>query len=198
MNKLTLITLLMFYSFIGNAQHDVMVFRKKNRTITLYLNGSYIAFQDMSRQWFSGYITKVQNDSFYLRPLEVIYGAMQIDTLYTDIIPFALTDVYAMPKKGVEIDYMNGDFKINMSGGHIHWYWIKGGWLFRVLGAGYATLVVANGLIQNDLSFSGAKLGIAAAVFLFGELLHLNYKLTLRLGKKYFLETIKVSNRSMS
>jgi len=177
---------------IGHSQYGILLFRKKNRTITTYLKDSYIAFQLESHQWIAGTITRIQNDSFYLKPLEVIYGMFNTDTLATEIMGFALSDVYAMPKKGVQVDYRNGSFQISTSGGHVHWYWVKSGWIFRVLGIGYAGLVVSNGLIQNNLSLSGSKLGIAATLFLFGELLHLSYKPTLRLGKKYKLECITV------
>jgi len=99
-----------------------------------------------------------------------------------------------MPKKGVLIDYKDGEFQISSSGGHQHWYWIKSGWIFRVAGAGYAGLIVANSLIDSDLSVSDSKaqLGIAAAVFLTGVLLKKTYKLTLRTGKKYHMETVQL------
>ena len=72
--------------------------------------------------------------------------------------------------------------------------WIKGGWLFRVGGAGYAILDVVNGLIRNDFSFKKEKtsLAIAAGVFLFGVILQHTYKLTYRIGKRYKLETVKM------
>ena len=77
----------------------------------------------------------------------------------------------------------------------MHWYWIKSGWIFRTGAAGYAALSVANGLIKNDFTFTGSRLGIAAGVFLAGVLLKKTYKLTHRLGKKYYLETIKISGK---
>src|SRR6266498_1764569 len=99
-----------------------------------------------------------------------------------------------MPKKGVLIDYKKGEFQIITSAGHQHWYWIKSGWIFRVASAGYAGLNIANGLVKNDFSFSEnqTELGIAAAVFLGGVLLHEAYKLTLRLGRQYHMESIQL------
>lgn len=61
---------------------------------------------------------------------------------------------------------MNGRFQITTSGGHVHWYWIKSGWIFRVGAGGYAVLDVANGLIRSNFSLSGSKLGTAAAIIL--------------------------------
>ena len=99
-----------------------------------------------------------------------------------------------MPKRGVLIDYKDGEFQVSQSGGHQHWYWIKSGWLFRVAAAGYAGLIVANTLIDSDLSLSDSKtqLAVAGAVFTVGVLLKKIYKLTLRTGKRYHLETFQL------
>ena len=115
------------------------------------------------------------------------------DTVYYEPLDLVCSDVYAMPKKGVLIDYINGSYRISKSGGHVHWYWIKSGWIFRVGAIGYAALNIANGIIYNNFSFKGSNLGIAAGIFLFGELLKYLYNPTLTLGKKYHLETILLS-----
>ncbi len=99
-----------------------------------------------------------------------------------------------MPKKRYLIDYKNGHFQISTSAGHVHWYWVKSGWIFRAGAIGYAALNVVNGLINNNFSFAGSKLGIAAGVFLFGVLLQQLYKPTLTVEKKYHLERINLSN----
>lgn len=192
MMKTAMMMILLLSFLSGFSQHGILFFRKNNRTITTYLKDSYIAFELKNHQWFAGIITGVQNDSFYLKPLEVTYGMLGTDTLASEIVGFALSEIYALPKKGVLVDYRNGSFQISTSGGHVHWYWVKSGWIFRVLGAGYAGLVITNGLIQNNLSLAGSKLAVAAAVFLFGELLRQSYKPTLRLEKKYKLEYIAV------
>ena len=76
----------------------------------------------------------------------------------------------------------------------MHWYWIKSGWIFRVGAAGYAGLNIANGIIDNNFSFSGGKLGIAAVIFLGGVVLHKTYKPTFRIRKKYHFEILKISD----
>jgi len=86
---------------------------------------------------------------------------MRNDTTYISGFHFTIADVYAMPKKGVQIDYINNCYQITMSGGHVHWYWVKSGWIFRVGAAGYAALNVVNGIIQNNFSFTGSHLGIS-------------------------------------
>jgi hypothetical protein len=199
MTKPTLIAFLLLCSSALYSQQDFFVFKKRNKTIASFRKDYYIAFQLKNRDWHTGFITKIQNDSFFIKSMVVRYsltGLMGSDTVYYPVQPFALTDVYAMPKRGVQVDYIDGRFQITTEGGHQHWYWIKSGWLFRVGGAGYAGLNVINGLIKNDLSLSGSKLGIAAGLFAGGVLLKHTYKLTLRLKKKYHLQFIKISDQS--
>jgi len=126
----------------------------------------------------------------------VRYSLMGSDTVHYSVKGFALTDIFALPNKGILIDYINGRFQISRSGGHVHFYWIQSGWIFRVGAAGYAGLHIANGLIKNNLAFSDSKIPLlsAAAVFLGGVLLHKNYKPYLPIGGKYRLGIIKLSN----
>lgn len=195
MYKLSLFAFLTIYSSIGYSQSDFFVLKKNNKTIARYFKGSYIAFQVNTQQWQTGYITKLRNDSFWIRPMVVYFGLMNTDTVHLNVMAFALSDVYAMPKKGIQVDFIKGRFQITKTGGHVHWYWVKSGWLFRVGGAGYASLNVVNDVINNDFSFSKRKkeLGIAAGVFLFGVLLKKTYKPTLQIGNRHHLEYIKLS-----
>lgn len=192
-----LITLLLFCSFIANAQ-DIFVYKKRNRTIATYSKDSYIAFVLKNRQWVAGYISKVQNDSFYIIPTAIIYNPGEIDTIRFNVMRLAITDVYAMPKEGMQIDYINGMFQVNRGGGHVHFYWIKSGWLFRALGIGYVVLNGANSLIKGNSSFTETGLATAAGLYAFGEILYLAYKPYLPLGKKYHLQYIKISGRHKS
>jgi hypothetical protein len=194
MKKLTLIMILLFSFSYSFSQHAFIIFKKKNKTIESFWLGSTIAFQLKDKQWHKGEIIKIQNDSFYIRPVLVQYNLLNTDTFYYSLLGFALHDIYAMPKKGVLIDYENGRYQISTSGGHQHWYWIKSGWIFRVAAAGYAGLIVANSLIDSDLSISDSKpqLGIAALVFLGGVILQKTYKLTLKVGRKYRVEIFEL------
>jgi hypothetical protein len=194
MKKLTLISSFLFSFLVGDSQQAILLFKKKNKTLGSFWVGSTIAFQQKDKEWQKGEIISIKNDSFSIRPVVVQYNLLTTDTLFYNIARFSLSDIYAMPKKGVLIDYKDGEFQISRTGGHQHWYWIKSGWIFRVAGAGYAGLIVANTLIDSDLSISDSKtqLGVAAAVFLFGVLLKKAYKLTLRTGKKYHMETFQL------
>lgn len=194
MEKLTLILILLFSFFNNYSQRAILLFKKKEITLQSFWVGSTIAFQGRDKQWQKGEITRIQSDSFFIRPTVIQYSLLTTDTLYYNVAAFSLSDVYAMPKRGVLIDYKDGEFQVSQSGGHQHWYWIKSGWLFRVAGAGYAGLIVANSLIDSDLSISDSKaqLAVAAGVFLVGVFLKKMYKLTIRTGKKYHLETFEL------
>jgi hypothetical protein len=197
MKKLTLISILLFSFFVNYSQQAILLFKKKNNTLESFWVGSIIAFQLRDKQWQKGEITKIQNDSFFIRPVVVRYNLLNTDTLYYNIAGFSVSDIYAMPKRGVLIDYKDGEFGISRTGGHQHWYWIKSGWIFRVGAAGYAGLIVANSLIDSDLSISDSKteLGIAAAVFLGGVLLKKAYKLTVKVKRKYHFEIFNLVNK---
>ncbi len=149
----------------------------------------YIAFQTKDLQWNTGHITEIHNDTFTIRPMIVLYGAIGTDTVYEDAKTFVLSDVYAMPKPGIQVDYINGKFQITTVGGHVHWYWVKSGWIFRVAAAGYMGLKLANGWIKNELSIANEKNEIlmAGGTFLLGVLLKILYKPTLKIGKKYHM-----------
>ena len=194
MQKLTLISLLLLFFVNDYSQQALLLFKKKSWTVESFWVGSTIAFQQKDKQWQKGEITRIQNDSFFIQPVVVQYNLLNTDTFYFNSAGFSVHDIYAMPKRGVLIDYKDGEFQVSRTGGHQHWYWIKSGWIFRVAAAGYAGLIVANSLIDSDLSISDSytQLGVAAGVFLFGILLKNVYKLTVRVGKKYHMETFQL------
>ena len=81
MNKLTLIAILSFSFSLAYCQQDILAFKKRNKEINRYWKGSTIAFQLRDKQWKKGEITKIQNDSFYIRPMVVRYSLM-VETLF--------------------------------------------------------------------------------------------------------------------
>jgi hypothetical protein len=175
--------------FPAFAQNDFFLFKKKNKTLSVFTKSMYIAFQTKDLQWNTGHITSIRNDTFTIKPMAVFYGTIGTDTVYYDEKTFTLSEVYAMPKPGIQIDFINSKFQITTSGGHVHWYWVKSGWIFRVAAAGYASLKLINGYFKNDFSIANEKneLLTAGGVFLFGVILKLLYKPTLRIGKKYHM-----------
>jgi hypothetical protein len=189
MNKLLLIVLFTSFSFIARSQQEYLMFKKRDKVIERFWPGSIIAFQLSNKQWQKGEITLIRKDSFYMRPIVVIYNAMSRDTVHYNVTGFALHDVFAMPNDGIRIDFNKGRNEVSRADGHVHFYWVKSGWIFRAGAIGYTALNVANGIIKNDFAFKGSKLGIAAGVFLLGVLLKNSYRAALPLRKKYYLQT---------
>lgn len=196
MHKLTQAILWFFCLATAYAQQDLIILKKHRKSVTKYWKGGPFAFQLSNKQWQKGEITKINNDSFFIKPMIVRYSPLGTDTTYFNVQGYAITDVYAVPKKGVLIDYSNGMLDVSRSGGHERLYWIKSGWILRVGAVGYAGLHLANGLIYNKLSLADSKTPLitAAAVYLAGVLLKKSYKPHLRIGRKYRLEILKFAN----
>jgi hypothetical protein len=150
--KLILIVILSACSSFAFAQNDFLVFKKGNKSIRYFYKNSYISFQLKNKEWVKGIITKIENDSFYFKKEITRYSFFGADTVHFSGYHYALTDAYALPKRGVQIDYYNDRFKISSAGGHQHFYWIKSGWIFRAGALGYSALNIINGIIKNDVS----------------------------------------------
>jgi hypothetical protein len=191
MAKIYLSLLFLFYSLFAHAQNDFFVLKKGLLTIQSFQKDSHITFQLESGQWFSGYIIKVQNDSFYFMQELVRYTTMGVDTLHIGGMRLPLSDVYALPRKGNMVVY-RGD-RVNIIPGKQSALYVKNGFLFQLGGGGYVLLNLLNNLFSGDPPFTrnnSIRLAIGAAVFLVGELLHLRYKPIIRMGRKYHLESV--------
>jgi hypothetical protein len=194
---MTKIYLLILMSLLSSshslAQEDFFMFKKRNKTIATYRVGSYIAFQLKNKQLQNGVISKIQNDSFYVKPYYVKYNLTFTDTIRFETQSFAISDIYAMPKKGMQIDWKEGKYRIRTNAGHVHFFWIKGGYLFRALGLGLFTTNVTNELIKNKNPFAKdnlPNLALYSSFYLFGKTLKWLYKPTLRIGKKYRVDYV--------
>ncbi len=194
MNKTAFAIFLACSFSIVHAQQDFILFKKNDKTIATFKKYSYIAFQLKDHQWYTGNIEEVKQDTFYINPFILHVTMSGIDTIHLGMMVVTLNDIYAMPKRGVQFGYHNERASITHQGGHVHWLWIKNGLLFQTAGTGYIVLNVLNGIIKNNFSFSGSQLGIAAAVLLAGEVLRYTYKSYLRLGKKYYLQSINIAH----
>jgi hypothetical protein len=182
---------MLFSTATGFAQNNFLVLKKRNKTVRHFWKGGYIAFQLKDGQWMTGILTKIEKDSFYLKTEVIANSWFRNDTSYYSGYHYAISDIYAIPRKELQVAYINGRYQINRGGGHMHWYWVKSGWIFRAGAIGYTALDVTNGLIKNNFTFSGSKFGIAAAVFLGGVVLDKVYKVKHKIGKRYRLEVVE-------
>lgn len=193
MKKLTLTATLFIAFVIAYPQQNTLVLKKRNKIVQRFFKGSTIAFLDKNEIWQKGEISDIKKDSFFVRVLLISNSFSGIDTFHLFPNSYAINDIMAMPKKEILIDNKNGRFQISRAGGHRHWYWIKSGWIFRSMAAGYTGLTVANGIIHNDFSLAESKksLLIAGGVFIIGFVLQKLYTPILPVGKKYKVEVLK-------
>lgn len=195
MTKTLFLILIAFYSSSAYTQNDFFILKKRNKSIQYFWKDSHITLQLKNNEWVTGIITNIVNDSFYLKQELIHYHLMGADTFHFSGLHVALKDVYAMPRKNELFVYDNDGVKVIL--GNERFVWVKNGWLFRWGGGSYVGLNIINDLIKKNPPFARnniARLGIGTAVFLIGELLNLNYKPTLRMGKKYHLEYLNLQN----
>ncbi len=195
MNQLVIAILLLLFVSTSYSQHNILFLKQGSRTIYRFWKGSIVAFQTQDKEWQKGEITKLTNDSVYIKPRIVRYYMMGTDTIYLPVVGFAVAEIYSLPKRGMLIDYINVRFQISRSGGHVNWFWVKSGWIFRTGGIGYASLNIINGLIDHNFSLreSRTALAISVAVWAFGVVLQKIYKPILPVGKKYHIEILKLN-----
>lgn len=193
MIRILLLSLLLINFKQAFTQKDFFVLMKHHQTLQTFVEDSHITFQFNNGSWITGIITKIQNDSFYFKQEIIHYYLMGSDTQYISGYKIALADVHAIPRKNFSYNYA-GD-NIHLTYGRQSFIYIKNGFIFKLLGGGYIALNLINDLSDNEPPFAKnniAPLGIAAAAYIAGIMLHRNYKPVLVLGKKYHLEYISV------
>lgn len=112
-----LLLLLLTSNVNAYCQHNFFVFKKRHKTITVFTEGSTIAFMLSNQQWYAGQIKHIENDSFYFLPVATVYNLHHPEPMRFSTMHIALADVYAMPKDGMEIDYVGGEFIIRRDRG---------------------------------------------------------------------------------
>lgn len=176
----------LLFQLSSSAQQDFLLLKKGNKTYQSFFKGSFMTFQLENYQWLNGRIQKLTNDSIYfyqmeigMRPNSFGLGAVA-DTTVLGLIPLAIKNIRAMPVPPKKESFA----------------FIKNGSLFQFGAGGYMLLNVFNTLRAKEPLFdaqNSKRLGIAAAVFLFGKILQWNHPSEYKLGKKYKLVYIKAT-----
>jgi hypothetical protein len=197
MIKTNVLILLLFCSFAVGAQGNFLVLKKRDKPIQHFWIGSRITIKPTNSDWLRGVITRITPDSFYLTQEILRYSMMGYDTLHISGFKFSIREIEVMPTKKQMVYYK--DDRVIVIPGHTKFMWVKNGFLFQALGAGYLTLNITNHLIDKDPPFAKKNLpglGIAAGLLLLGEFLHLRYDPMIHLGKKYQLESVMLDSES--
>ena len=192
MNRLLLFLLIMFFRSQTTAQQNVLALKKNKKTVQQFWPGQFIAFQPDKYQWQKGEIMEIKNDSVFIRPRIITFHTYYYDTAYYHVRGYAIKEIYALPKRGLLVDFKEGKFQPVRNGGHMHFYWIKSGWIFRAGGIGYAGLHTFNSLRQKDFPNKDSKKALLAsgALLAGGLLLKRIYTPVLRIRKRYQLKMV--------
>jgi hypothetical protein len=142
----------MLYCAGTYAQNGYIVLMKRRKAVQYYWKDSHFTFQTKDRQWLTGILTKIGNDSFYFTQEIIRYNSMGTDTLHFSGMAFSLIDVFALPTKREEIVYDHDQVRTIL--GHEKFAWVRNGFIFQVIGAVYMGLSVANDLAQNEPPFA--------------------------------------------
>jgi len=190
MSKFALVIILLLFGRSTYAQKSILEFKRGRKVISRHWEGTEISFLLQDGEWKKGLIKKINKDSIYIQPSVVHYSPMGTDTFTLNTVGFSISEIHAMPKRGMLIDYKNGRFQISRSGGHVHFYWIKSGVLFRWGAAAYLGVALVNGLYDKERKVTGGEIAYSLGVFGFGVLLKYLYKPYLKVGKKYHFKVL--------
>jgi hypothetical protein len=180
MQKNLLLLYFFLNSILAHAQSDFVLLKKHHKTIESFYTGSYINCRT-NGEWIEAYISNISNDTLHLKPYELVHfinawGMPAVDTLWRHERKIAVKDIDAFPKTDQSFSY------------------IKDGTLLQIGAGGYIILNVINTLSSGDALFdngNAARLGIAAAIFAIGTLMHISHSNEIRIGKKYKLKYVK-------
>lgn len=192
MSKPLLLLLFLSSSLLTFGQRQILLVKRGQRTLERYWPGQVFSFAVAGMQWRKGELTRIQHDSFYIRPSVVHYYFGGSDTSYFPVEGYSIKDVQFLPRPRFLIAYNGKEFNFSRTGGHVHWYWVKSGWLFRAAGIGYAGLYLTNGLIRDDLDLKDGRLAIAGGSYLLGFVLKRVYRIYRPLNKRLHLQNIAI------
>jgi hypothetical protein len=181
MQKTLLPFIYFLYPFIVPAQSAFLVLKKNHKTIETFFSGSYINCKTDKGEWLNARINNIAYDTLYLKPFELIrfinaWGMPASDTLWGHERKLAVKNIAAFPRRDQSVNY------------------IKNGGILIIGSAGYIILNVVNTLSSGDALFddnNGVRLGIAAAIFAVGMLIHHSHSDELSLGRRYRLVYIR-------
>lgn len=185
MNKTTLLIASLLFTLAASAQNDVLLFQKKGKTKHTFFNGRYISLQTRQGNFADGIITRIQEDTIYLRHFDIQrsatdYGGIYFDTVFRYTTAIHYRDIGALfSMKDLTNRYRNSTI-LMMAGGGV-----------MVLGA-------VNGLYRGDPPrdwYEPASYITAGALAGLGILMRRTTKFKTVIGKKYTLKILPLDRR---
>ncbi len=181
MRAFFIIILAFFYSFSVMGQSDLLVLKKKNRTIQSFFPGSEMMFYTNLR-YYDAYVTSIEKDSIFLvqydvRQVPTNLGVYMLDTVAKYYFSISYKDILGFGRN-------KKNFNWAASGGAL----FGGGILLTT--AGLATWVFSK---PNTRYYARPELVVGAAVLAaVGYLIMKKGSGNIKLGKKYTLHYINL------
>jgi hypothetical protein len=180
-----LLLLLFMTPFILLAQEgpcDIMLLRKRKKTVQKYYAGSNILFYTKEGQAISGNIDCIKNDSIFLtqqtvRRFQTAEGGIRFDTSQKYKLMFSLANIGSFPsgkQRGKNL--------------------LTDGTLLMLGGAGYLVLNLVNTTRQGEPPFGEdnlPKVLASAGAMVVGFLLKRAWPAKSTIGKKYEIQVLK-------
>jgi len=183
----SILTLLFLLVTITTAfgQNNILLLQKKHKTILQFYTGKFISLETVNKSYAEGLITKVTNDSIYIRYFEIAqsvttYGGVYFDTAFRYTTAVQVKDIGA-----IVIEKKNSNRKRNGS-------------ILMMAGAGVMVLGAVNGLYRGEPPKDWYKPSgyiTAAALFVTGFFLSRSAVKKYTIGKKYQLKILAFSAR---
>src|SRR4030095_11960288 len=111
MNCCKLLIIFILISNISTAQSDFIVLKKRSKVLQTWFSGQNIHLQLNTGQWLTALISKIQNDSLYLRPFNTQilpnrWGMPYVDTTYYGVMTISVNSIRAFPKTDESFSYI--------------------------------------------------------------------------------------------
>jgi hypothetical protein len=165
----------------NSKESRILMLKDRGVVVHSYTAGDYINFQFSNKQWLTGYIDWIKNDSiqinqFALQSIITVYGTYGEDTLKLGKLALHINELIAFPKERRHFNsvFTNGAF-------------------LKTAGIGYLGLNVINSLSNRDPIFEKdnlSKLIGGALTWASGVLIHKSNPNYRPIGKRYSVETL--------
>jgi hypothetical protein len=180
MNRILLILLLLMGYNSFSQSSDVILLKRKNKTVNRYFSGTDINMVTNTGVSINAYITHINNDTLFLkqfvvRQIPTMLGVFILDTLTTYYYQYHYNQIRAINKTSHRFD-------LSASAGSL-------------LGGG-AILTLAGGVVflVDREKFSPALMGASVSLAAIGYVLAKASGSEMIIGKKYSLDYLKISD----
>ncbi|HYC28191.1 MAG TPA: hypothetical protein VEB42_05230 [Chitinophagaceae bacterium] len=170
---------------VAYTQTNVLLLQKHGKTQKSFFAGHFISIQTRQGSYANGIITKIQEDSIYIRHFDIEqsmtdYGGVYFDTAFRYTTSIHYKDIGAVipeqPRSNIK----------------------KSGTLLLIAGGGVMALGAINGLYRGDKLrdwYKPTSYIVAGALAGLGVLFKHSGHLKMRIGKKYTLKILLLDRR---